>query len=76
MSSNPTSPFTIVELLNPSHYVPELHKIRRSPDREALKLGKGSSGMAGPNIPLFERLKIRKSIDSANFKTVFNTWKF
>ena len=34
----PTNPFTILELQNPSHDIPELHKIRRSPDREALKL--------------------------------------
>ena len=39
----PTRPFTISELKNPSHDVPQLHKIRRSPDREALKLWKGSS---------------------------------
>ena len=38
----PTSPFTILELLNPLHDVPELHKIRRY--FVALKLGKGSSG--------------------------------
>ena len=40
---DPTSPFTI-ELKNPSHDVPKLHKIRRSTDIKALKLGKGSSG--------------------------------
>ena len=34
----PTDPFTIFELQNPSHKVPELHEIRRSPDFEALKL--------------------------------------
>ena len=34
----PTNPFTILELQNPSRDVPELHKIRGSPDLEALKL--------------------------------------
>ena len=42
----PTSPFTILKLENPSHDVPELHKIRRSTDLEPLKLGKCSSGGA------------------------------
>ena len=42
----PDRPFTIVELHNPSFGIPELHKIRRSPDREALKLRKGLSGDA------------------------------
>ena len=41
----PTSPFTILKLQNPWLDVPELHKIRRSPDLDALKLWKGSSGM-------------------------------
>ena len=40
----PTSPFTILELWNTSHDVPELLKIRRSADIKALKLEKGSSG--------------------------------
>ena len=40
----PTNPFTILELHNLSHDVPEQNKIRRSPDLEALKLWKGSSG--------------------------------
>ena len=34
----PTNPFTIMELQNPSHVVPELNRIRRSPDLEAQKL--------------------------------------
>ena len=34
----PTDPFTILESRNPSHDVSELHKIRKSPDLEALKL--------------------------------------
>ena len=34
----PTNPFTILELQNPSHDVPELHKVPRSPDVEARKL--------------------------------------
>ena len=38
------SPFTILELQNPSHDVLQLHNIRRSPDFEALKLPNGSSG--------------------------------
>ena len=42
--ASPTSPFTILELQNPSHGVRERHKIRRSPDLEALKLRKGSLG--------------------------------
>ena len=33
-----TAPFTIWELQHPSYKVLELHKIRWSPDREALKL--------------------------------------
>ena len=42
--SFPTNPFPILELQSPSHDVPELHKIRWSPDLEALNLWKGSSG--------------------------------
>ena len=42
---SPTVTFTTLELRNPSHDVLELHKIRRSPDFEALKLWKGSSGV-------------------------------
>ena len=34
----PTNSFTILELQNPSYDVSERHKIRRSPDHEALKL--------------------------------------
>ena len=37
-SKCPTDPFTILGLQNPSYDVSELRKIRRSPDREALKL--------------------------------------
>ena len=44
-SNNPTNPFTILELWNPSHDAPELHKYFRSPDLKALKLWKGSSGI-------------------------------
>ena len=43
-SKCPTNPFTILELWNPSHDVPELHKIGRPTDFETLKLGKSSSG--------------------------------
>ena len=41
--ANPTSLFPIFELWNPLHDFPELLKIRRSTDFEALKLWKGSS---------------------------------
>ena len=41
---SPTDPFTTLELQNPSHDAPNLFGIRRSPDFEALKLGKGRSG--------------------------------
>ena len=41
---HPTNPFTILELQNQSHDVPELHNIRQSPDLEALKLWKCTSG--------------------------------
>ena len=40
----PTSPFTFLEKLNPSHDAPELHKIRQSTDFKAPILCKGSSG--------------------------------
>ena len=40
----PTSPFTIVELKNPSYDVPELHRIRRSTDSENWWLREDSSG--------------------------------
>ena len=50
---NPTNPFTILELQNPSPDVSELHKIRRSPDREALKLWKVSSGRQGRLCRIF-----------------------
>ena len=39
-----TDPFTTLELQNPSHEVIEQRKIRRSPDFQALKLGKDRSG--------------------------------
>ena len=41
-----TDPFTILELHNVSYDVTELHKIRRSPNRESQILRKGRSGMA------------------------------
>ena len=41
----PTDPFTGSELQNPSHDVLEIHIVRRSPVREALKLRKGRSGI-------------------------------
>ena len=47
--NKPTVRFTILELSNRSHDVPELHKIRRSADFEALVLWKGSSGTYEPN---------------------------
>ena len=40
----PTNPFTILKFPNPSQDVSELHKIRKSPDFEALNLWKGWSG--------------------------------
>ena len=40
----PTIPFTTVELYNPSHDVPEVHKTLRSLDVQALKLSKGRPG--------------------------------
>ena len=47
MVGNPASSSAILELLNPSHDVPELHEIRRYPDFEALRLGEGSSETNG-----------------------------
>ena len=47
MVGNPASSSAILELLNPSHDVPDLHEIRRYPDFEALRLGEGSSGTNG-----------------------------
>ena len=47
-SSKPTDPFTILELQNPLHDDIELREIRRSPDRKAPKLWKGSSGTNHP----------------------------
>ena len=40
----PTDPFTTSVLQTPRHDVSEIHKIRRSPDLEALKLWKDQSG--------------------------------
>ena len=40
----PTDPSTTFEPQKPSHDVPELHKIPRSPYLEALELGNGRSG--------------------------------
>ena len=40
----PTGNFPILELYNPSHDIPELHKIRRSADFEVLQLVKDWSG--------------------------------
>ena len=37
----PIDPFTNLDPQNPSLKVPKLHKVRQSPDPEALKLGKG-----------------------------------
>ena len=44
ISPFPTNPFTILELSNPSHDVPELQTTRRSTDFGALELVKCSSG--------------------------------
>ena len=44
LRKDPTDLFTILELQYLSHDVPELHKIRRSPDRKALEMWKGQSG--------------------------------
>ena len=41
----PTDPFTTLELYNPSRDVSEPHKTSRSRNIEALKLGKGRSGI-------------------------------
>ena len=41
---SPTDPFITLVLQNPPNDVPELHKTRRSPDFEALKLWKCRSG--------------------------------
>ena len=38
LTTYPTYSFTILELQNPLHDVPEVHEIHQSPDREALKL--------------------------------------
>ena len=35
---HPTDPFTTLELQNPLHDVPEIHKIRQFPDLEAIEL--------------------------------------
>ena len=43
-------PFTILELSNPSHAVPELHEIRRSTDYNALEFGKVSWGSGVPDF--------------------------
>ena len=43
----PTNPFKALELQNPLHDVLELHKIRRSPDVEALKLWKAGRVLVG-----------------------------
>ena len=42
---SPTDLFTTFKLQNPPHGVPELHKILRSPDFEALKLWKDRAGV-------------------------------
>ena len=78
-STFPTSPSTISELQNPLHYIPELHKIRRSPDLEALKLWKGlsgsfsdleasvkPSGLEPPSFPLWQasHLLSQSSVDN------------
>ena len=41
---SPTDPFTIVELQNPSLDVPELLKIRRSPEKRGSEIVKGPVG--------------------------------
>ena len=42
---SPTDPSTVLKLQNPSHGVPEPHKIRRSPDLAALEFQQGRSGV-------------------------------
>ena len=44
VATRPTDPFTISEIHNPMHDVPELHKNRRSPDFEAVHFLKGRWG--------------------------------
>ena len=50
-SKSPTDSFTIFEPRNMSIVTCELHKVRRSPDFEALKLGKGPSVRVFTVIP-------------------------
>ena len=82
----PTSPFTILELQNPLHDVPNLHKTRRSADFEDLKLWKVSSGnyynkqskrATRPNIShlkhVFHLHKIHSSTDFKSLK-LFYVW--
>lgn len=44
---HPTNPHTTFEVLNPSHFVSELHSMCRSPDFQAVNLWKGRSGIRG-----------------------------
>ena len=70
----PTDPFTILEFQNPSKDVPEVHKIRQSPDREALKLWKDRSGPhvfeRGRPFSQCERIKINLSKFLSDIKLV------
>ena len=63
-----TNPFTILELPSPSQDVPELHKIRLSPDHEALKLGKGSS------VLVFISKTIEEEEESEIIREKFESW--
>ena len=50
LKRTPTNLFTVFELQNQSHDVPELHKIRKSPNHEALKMLQSSSGCASVRV--------------------------
>ena len=58
----PTDPFTNLELLNPWHDVPELHKIYRYPNIEALKMWKGRSGLPGHEALLLRACRRRTAL--------------
>ena len=47
-------PSRVLKLPNPSHDIPELHTISRSPDLEALKFVKGPVGLEGIHYFIFE----------------------
>ena len=76
---HPTELFTNWELQNPPQDVPELNKIRQSPDRKAKKMRKGRSGNQETSINAYglRTNVILNYIDKRGYATtyIFRSWQ-